>query len=459
MAKKKVNVKKTTNTLTEAIMGFNPGGLGTQLSQVTTIFRNLRFYLVSNMRQPLNQAYAELGIVKTVVDVPVDDALNGGIEIKSKELDPEEIEELQFTMEQENDVSKMGEALKWDRLFGGAGVLIMTGQDWETPLDIESLKENDPLEFKAVDMWELFWDKQNVEGDGEPLDNTDFEFYRYYGKNIHKSRVLTMRGIRAPSFIRPRLRGWGLSVMETLVRSINQYLKATDLTFEVLDEFKVDVYKIKNLTDTLLSSEGTTLIRNRIQLANYQKNYQNAITMDSEDDFSQKELSFQGLAETMSGIKMQVASDVRMPLTKLFGISAAGFSSGEDDIENYNAMIESTIRMKCKHHFITMVKIRCQKLFGYIPEDIQVSFKPLRQLSAEQEENVKSQKFSRIDRAVTMGLMSPKEAKDAVNKDNLLGIKIDSTDDQLNPPAGAEGDPESPPAGKKSTIAAKEAKT
>ena len=31
--------------------------------------------------------------------------------------------------------------------------------------------------------------------------------------------------------------------------------------------------------------------------------------------------------------------NLKMPITKLFGISAAGFSSGEDDIENYNSMI------------------------------------------------------------------------------------------------------------------------
>ena len=50
-----------------------------------------------------------------------------------------------------------------------------------------------------------------------------------------------MKGLTAPSFLRPRLRGWGFSVVEKLVRSINQYIKATDLGFEVLDEFKLDV--------------------------------------------------------------------------------------------------------------------------------------------------------------------------------------------------------------------------
>jgi phage-related protein (TIGR01555 family) len=431
--------EKVDNGLAEAVLGIPSLGAGVQLSQTDTVFKNLRFYFISNMRQPLSQAYVEIGVVRTIVDVPVDDGMRGGIIVKSKELAPEEIEDLQAQIEQENDVGIMGEALKWDRLYGGAGVLILTDQDPETPLELNAISPDSKIEFKAVDMWELFWDKQNIQGDGEPLDNVFTDMYRYYGKNIHKSRVMIMKGIKAPSFVRPRLRGWGVSAVEVLIRSINQYLKANDLTFEVLDEFKIDVYKIKNLTSTLLNPNGTQTVQQRVQLANMQKNYQHAITMDSEDDFLQKELSFTGLAETMTSIRMQVASDLRMPLTKVFGISAAGFSSGEDDIENYNAMVESSIRMKSKHHFINMVKVRCQKMFGYVPEDITIEFKPLRVLSSEQEENVKSQKFNRLLAAKQAGEITTKEFRDACNKSNLLEVQLD-TDVELPNPESPDGD-------------------
>ena len=74
--------------LQEAILGFNPGGIGNQLSQVDTIFINMRYYLISNMRQPLNEAYCELGLVKKVVDIPVEDALRGGVTFHSNEIEP-----------------------------------------------------------------------------------------------------------------------------------------------------------------------------------------------------------------------------------------------------------------------------------------------------------------------------------------------------------------------------------
>ena len=417
------------NGLSEAIMGFDLGSSGTPLSQVDTLFKNNRWYLVSNMRQILSEIYVEHGLVQTIVDVPVDDALRGGIEIQSKQADPEEIEEIITEMEEKDDLNNVGQALKWNRLYGGAGILILTDQDPKEPLNRDSL-ENARLEFRAVDMWELYFNQQNVDGDGTPIE-AEPEFYNYYGKKIHKSRVKVLKGLAAPSFVRPRLRGWGFSVVEALVRSINQYLKANNLCFEVLDEFKIDVYKIKGLASTLLSADGTQQVAKRVRLANWQKNYQSAVTMDSDDDYLQKELSFTGLAETMSGIRMQIAADMRMPLTKVFGISSAGFNSGEDDIENYNGMIESQVRAKCKPAILELVKLRFQQKFGYVPDDLRISFKPLRVLSTEQEENVKTQKFNRLLSARQAGEIDALEFRDGCNKDNLLSIQLDTDDETL----------------------------
>lgn len=450
---------RVANGFAEAI-GFNGGPFGfglngqapEQISSINTIFKNLRWYLVSNFRQPLSEAYVEIGLIQTIVDLPVDDALRGGVEIKSKQLEEQQIEELQVSMDRDDDLNTVGQAAKWMRLFGGGAVMIFTDQDPETPLDVESLSADDEFDIRAVDMWELTWTMQNADFYDPTTQQEDFEFYDYYGMKVHKSRVIVMKGRAAPSFIRPRLRGWGFSEMEILVRSINQYLKATDLSFEVLDEFKLDVYKIKNLVDTLLSPAGEQNIRQRVQMANWQKNYQNAIVMDSEDDFDHKQLSFAGLAEAMAGIRMQVASDMRMPLTKLFGISAAGFNSGEDDIEVYNSMIESQVRNKIKYAIMRVVELKCQHLFGFIPDDLAIGFKSLRVLGAEQEENVKTQKFARLMQLKDAGEITTLEFRDAINKGDLIDITLDTSQDALDMAdpeisgivAEGENDPEHP---------------
>ncbi len=423
-----------TNGLEGAITGMGSLAGSSQLSQTDTLYKNIRTYLVSNMRPLLSQLYVEHGIVQTIVDVPVDDGMRGGIEIKTAQLSTQDLEKLEMEIEENDDIGIFAQALKWNRLYGGAGVVIITEQDPEDPLDMESI-EGSLLEFRAVDMWELFWSKQNTEDYAGAINGVDpqFEYFNYYGQKLHKSRVIMMKGLVAPSFIRPRLRGWGFSVIESLVRSINQYLKSTDLSFEVLDEFKLDIFKIDGLAQILLRSDGESLIQRRIALANYQKNYQNALSMDSKDSYEQKQLSFSGLAEVGQGIRMQIASDLRMPLTKIFGVSSAGFSSGEDDIENYNSMVESTIRQKYKFGLLKLVKIRCMHLFGFVPDDITISFKSLRVLPADMEETVKSQKFSRLLQARQAGEISSQEFKEGCNKDELFPIQINPNIDTLKP--------------------------
>lgn len=404
------------------------------VSDTTSLFKNLRWYFVSNFRQLLSEMYVEIGLVSTIIDVPVDDALRGGVTLKSKELDEDDILELQNSLDRDADLLTVGQGAKWNRLFGGAGIIVLTDQDPEEPFDLSAIGPDSKLEFRAADLWELFWTTQNTEGYDPSIQVEEFEYYSYYAMKLHKSRVMRLKGQEAPSFVRPRLRGWGTSEVERLVRSLNQYYKAVDLGYEVLDEFKIDVYKIKNLTDALMSPQGKQKIQQRIQLANWQKNYQNALVMDSEDDWDHKQLSFAGLDTAMQGIRMQVASDMRMPMLKLFGTPATGLNaSDENSIEVYNSMVESQVRNKVKYDILRICEIKCQKLFGFVPADLSLEFQPLKLLSAEQQENVKTQKFNRLFQAMSINKITDFEFREALNKGNLLDITLDNSGDSLNP--------------------------
>lgn len=146
--------------------------------------------------------------------------------------------------------------------------------------------------------------------------------------------------------------------------------------------------------------------------------------MDKEDDYDHKQIIFAGIAEVWLQNRQSIASVLRMPMSKIWGISATGFSSGEDDIENYNSMLESEIRVKSRQNLIMLVKIACQIKLGFIPEDIDLVYPPLRILSAEQEETVKTSQFNRLIGAYGQGLLSEEQFIDACNKANLLPIEV-----------------------------------
>lgn len=435
MAKRTKKIKEeidnTVGDIVSGLWALNPNA--TPLSGLDSLFNNNRWMLLSNLRQVLSQMYVEHGLVQHFIDVPVDDAFRGGYDIISRQLSAEDVKELEHHMDSQNVMGEICLAVKWSRLFGGAGIVIMTAQDHATKLDLNNLER---MEIKAADMWELFYSLQNVDDEQKKLTvgtNKDFVF-DYYGQKLHNSRALLLKGKTPPSFIKPRLRGWGLSVVEALVQSINQHLKTKNLTYEVLDEFKLDIFKVKGFNQALISKNGITKIQNMIALVNQSKNYQNAIILDTEDEHQSKQLTFTGLSEVMSEIRMQIAADVRMPMTKLFGISAAGFNSGEDDIEVYNGMIESSIRMPSKPLVMNVVALYCQKLFGFIPKDLDIEYRPLRMLSSEQEENVKTSKLNRIVLALEKGLCSTREAKESINQSNLLPMQIDVEQENIAEP-------------------------
>jgi len=408
------------------------GQYGVQLSQTDTLFINNRWYLISNLRQLLSELYVEHGIVQTLVDQPVDDAFRGGFEIKTDQLSKDEVEQLQAYMEKDGIIRAITQSIKWARLYGGGAVILITDQPASTPLNLKALTDKSPIEFRAVDMWELYSDQVNVEGRDTVLDDTQ-DFFHYYGVRVHPSRVYKIMGKQAPAFIRPRLRGWGMSELERLVRSLNQYMKNQDVVFDLLDEAKVDIYKMKNFNSALMTPEGTTNVSKRIQSANMIKNYNNALTMDTDDEYEQKQINFAGLSDMLIQIRQGIAADLKMPVTKLFGISAAGFNSGEDDIENYNSMIESEIRSRVKFIVLDMIAVCCQRMFGMVPDDMKIEFPPLRILGADQEQQVKDRKFNRVMSALSTGVIKAKEAKQAINKDGLLPIEIDESDELGKP--------------------------
>lgn len=399
-----------------------------QNSRIDTMFINTRWALITNFRSVLSEAYAEYGIVQTLVDQPVADAFRTGYTIKTDKLDDSQKRKLYYYIEMNQINEAIMEAFNWSRLYGGAGIIINTDQKPDMPIEYSKIKEDTPLEFLPADMWELYTDIP-MWNPWENMEKT--KYFNYYGMRLDRSRVLPIMGKKAPSFIRNRLRGWGMSELERVVRSINSYLKNQDLIFELLDEAKIDVYQLNGFNTAMLTAQGTRTAERRVQTANTLKSYLNALVLDTNDKYEQKQLSFSGLSEILNQIRQGVAADLKMPLTKLFGVSAAGFNSGEDDIENYNSMIESEVRAKAKPVVITVLGVICQKLFGFIPDDMSIEFKSLRILSAEQEENMKNSKFNRLIEAVANGLATPKQFMIGCNNDNLLPVTYTQEDIQM----------------------------
>jgi phage-related protein (TIGR01555 family) len=210
-----------------------------------------------------------------------------------------------------------------------------------------------------------------------------------------------------------------MSEIERMVRDLNSYLKNKNLIFELLDESKVDVWKVKNFNKSMMNDAGTAIVSSRIQKANQIKNYNNALVMDIEDQYEQKQLTYSGLSEMIKENRVGIAAALKMPMTKLFGLSAAGFNSGEDDIENYNAMVESDVRTPCRTVLRRILGLCFQQLYDFVPK-FEFKFKPLRIMSEKEEEEIKTSRQNRIMSLYEHGLFYSQDVGKALQAYNLL---------------------------------------
>ena len=423
MARKRVPRAKTReNSLRQLTQLISINGSDSYLSRYDTIARSNNASLLSLNRIILTYFYTGIGVFQTAIQLPIQDAIGKGIEIESGELSNDDIDAVYEYWEEQNIWTTLLNTWTWVRLFGGGGMLVNTVQDPEQPLSYRGLY-NTPLEFYDLDRWQLDtniavfddWDSYISAG-------TDEGIIYLYGQPIHESRILRGQGKRAPHYIRRQLRGWGMSEGERMIRDIQLYLKTQDVTFEILDEAKLDIYKIQGLANKLLTTGGTAQIQQRVESANIIKNYLNALVLDMGEDYEQKSMNFAGLAEVMNQNRMGVASALRMPITKLFGLSASGFNTGESDLENYNAMVESEVRAPLNSIVRKLLKITMAKLFGYVPT-FQFHWPPLRQLSAEEDQQVRDSESNRILALYDRGLMDSQEAMQSLRKAGVVDIE------------------------------------
>lgn len=408
-------------------------GGGSTLSTYATMQGDNNYALLTLNWMVLSYLYSGNGIFQRAIKLPVCDALSKGFEIDSDEASKEEIDEVFKWFRKHKLFKIIRQFLIWKRLFGGSAIIINSNQESLEEMNIKELK-NSPIKFYAIDRWQISTTKLPFDYIDNVLYNIgDIENYFIAGKEIHKSRVLLGKGEEAPRNLARQLRGWGMSEGERIIRDLNLYLKTQDVLYEILDESKIDVYYIQGLANKLATLGGTTNIQTRIQAINEIKNYLNALLLDANDKFEQKQVSFGGIAEVMNQNRMGIASVINFPMTKLFGMSAAGFNAGEDDLENYNSMIESEIREPLKNETLPiLVDMAFAIIYGDIPQ-YDINFPGLRILSTEQEEQIITSKTNRILMFFDRGLIQGEKTIEWAQKEGIIGIDVGYVPDKPEP--------------------------
>jgi len=438
MSRNRHKRQRIDNGLTDLVSAVAIQGTGgSALSSYDTVAYANNYALVTLNRIILTYLYSGNGIFQTAIQLPIQDALAKGITIESGELEQSDIDDVMDWLEEHDAWQRIQDYWSWVRVYGGGALIINTDQDPTKPLNFRRLQRS-PIELYDVDRWQLSTPdiQMHAMQDYESIENASILYLN--GQQIDPSRVVIGTGKRAPSYIRRQLIGWGMSEAERMLRDLNNYLKTTDVLYEILDESKIDVYHIKDLANKLLTAGGSAIVQKRIQLANQLKNYVNALIMDTEEVFEQKTMTFAGLSDVMRENRVGVASALRMPMTKLFGLSASGFSTGESDTDNYNEMVESEIRRPLRKSIRRVIEVAMANLWGRIPS-FRFEYPPLKEVPALEQQQILESKSNLILSWYDRGLLGAEAIGEMAAKEEVLDADIAKrVNPNPVPPNGAE---------------------
>lgn len=360
-------------------------------------------------REQLSNAYRGDGLSRKVVDAPAFDMVR---EWRAWQAEKDQIEDIEAEETRLNIRAKVKQAHILARLYGGAGIVLGIGTD--DPME--------PLDERRIDRigaGELRWahvmhrhELVASELRRDPEDEwfrepTYYQFSDTGGQmwRVHPSRVVRFLGNECPDLtLSPH--GWGDSILQ----SVNEALQNASATIggiaSLVQEAKVDVFKVPGLMENLATKEYSNLLVNRFETANSIKSIINGLVLDAEEEYEQKQISFSNLPEIIREYLQIVSGVSDIPATRLLGQAPGGLNSdGESALRNYYDRIRAEQTLTVGPALSRLDEVLIRSATGQRDDSVHYLWNPLYQLDEKEQMEVEKGRSETFGKYATMGLV------------------------------------------------------
>jgi phage-related protein (TIGR01555 family) len=400
------------------------------------------FNPITRNRMQLEWMHRGTWIGGLAIDIVADDMTRAGVDFKS-EVDPKDQQDIEGTSTVLGLWDKLGECIRWGRLYGGAvAVMLIDGQDLRTPLVEESVG---PDQFKGL----IVFDRHMVDPDlsdlvtelgpnlGQP------KYYRVLdtapalrGKVIHYSRIVLRHvGVELPYHQALTENLWGMSVLERLFDRLTMFDSASTGAGQLVYRAWLRTLKVKDLRQVIAA--GNKPLEGLMQYVDVMRRYQNLegiSLLDAEDELDvQEHGAFSGLSDVVMMFAQQISGALQIPLVRLLGQSPAGLnSSGESDLRTYYDNINQQ-QNRLMHTGVNVLYRIVARSMGIDPgDDFGVDFASLRQMDNTERAAYAKQVTDAVNSAFGSGIISQFLAlKELHQQAKLTGIFTNITKDDL----------------------------
>ncbi|HEY6326604.1 MAG TPA: DUF1073 domain-containing protein, partial [Candidatus Cybelea sp.] len=371
------------------------------------------FNPITRNRIQLEWMYRGSWIVGACVDAVAEDMTRAGISLETDDLKPDEVLQFDTDLDELRIWNSFCEALKWGRLYGGAGLVpIVEGQDLGSELKFETVSPGSFKGLLPLDRWMVqptLWDLVKEPGPQLGLP----KYYRVLsnapaliGQTIHHSRFFRFIGHDLPFWQKWSEQFWGMSVIERLFDRLVGFDTVTMGAMQLVFKAHLRTMKVEKLREII--GQGGPLYQAMLQnvgLIRQMQSNEGIAIIDAKDELDTTQYSFGGLAEIMLQAGEQISGATEIPLVRLFGQSPAGLNStGESDLRMYYDSI-SRRQEQLRPAVMTTLRLMAANRDVTLPEGFSFRFNPLWQLDDKEKGDAASKITTTVLAAFEAGLI------------------------------------------------------
>lgn len=432
-------------------------GIGTNQAQSGNTYG---FNPKTRIRTELEWAHRGTFMAGVAVDIIADDMTREGVDILG-DLKPDQIaaiDELATTLKLWN---KLCAAIKWGRLYGGTiAVHLIKGQDYSTPLRVDSVGRDQYKGLLVLDRWQVTPSMNDLITEEGP----DLGLPKYYhveasapalrGKKIHYSRVIRLLGDELPYYQSLAEMFWGASVLERPFDRMSGFDAATMGATQQVHKSYLRYFKIEKYRDILGGAGGPNAYKGLQEMIAQMRLFasnEGIVAIDAKDDMvTQQAQNFTGISDVLLQLGQHLSGNWQIPLVRLFGQSPAGLNAtGEADLKTYYDNIRKRQVQDLLIGVTIAYRLMAQSLGIKAGKGFGISFRPLWQMSEGEKSEVAAKDTQTAMEVHSAGAISDKTLLEELQHisrrtgrwQSITGELVDGADEEVGPPEG-----EMPPA-------------
>ncbi len=389
-------------------------------------------------RQEAEETFAADPIARKIVEREPKDATREWIDIEDMGDDTKKVTDDLKRLGAQAHFFKTG---SWGRLYGGAALLMnvddgVDNEDdgvvkLEEPLDLAKVKSLKNLVlFHRYELTVLATDINTNLDDanyGQP------EFYSLVSSKgsksqigkIHHSRLIIFQGLDLPRQIFIKNGHWNDSALNAPQGALRDYNLGHDSVNHVLQDFRMLVYKIKDLAEAFATSEDSTTgndaskaLKERLEQVQLARSIIGAFVVDMEEDITVQSGTVAGVDKLLMAAERKLQTAVDMPHTILFnespsGLGADGRSEERVWFDNVRSIQTTYYTPKLDQLFEVMMAAKDGPTGGQgVPEDFGFKWKALFQITEKEQAEIDKLQAEADDIRIVQGTLTDEEVRE-----------------------------------------------